>query len=280
MSDAASRERKSWSKQRQAERTTMTPGGSPFSDVSWHMRQLWRSPVCWLWVAVVLGIQTAVTLAGGYETASVKQVFITLGLSRSGMSHGHIWQLWTYGFLHGGWLHAGLNALFLLVLGSRIEHMVSGAMVSKTLVSGIFGGGVFHLLLSPAHANMSVLVGLSGGCVALLLLLTTLSPGSRMMPLPISGKSLGLGILLAELLLALVHPGLRLPGFSRAGIWLTQHGMESWFQLGHACHFGGGLVGWFLGRWLLRPRVTLQRLRRDRERREAHKIVRPDPPQR
>lgn len=258
----------------------MTPGGSPFSDVAWHMRQLGRSPVCWLWVAVVLGIQAAVTLAGGYETVPVKQVFFALGLSRAGMLQGHIWQLVTYGFLHGGWLHAGLNTLFLLVLGSRIEHMVSGAMVSKTLILGILGGGVFHLLLSPAHANVSVLVGMSGGCVALLLLLTTLSPGSRMMPLPISGRSLGIGILLAELLLALIHPGLGLPGFSRVGIWLVQHGMESWFQLGHACHFGGGLVGWTLGRWLLRPRVNLQRLRRDRERREAHKVPKSDSRQR
>jgi membrane associated rhomboid family serine protease len=259
----------------------MTLGGSPFSDVSWHMRQLGRSPVCWVWVAVVLGIQVAVTLAGGYEVASVKQVFYTLGLSRAGMLHGYVWQLVTYGFLHGGWLHAGLNTLFLLVLGSRIEHMVSGAMVSKALILGILGGGVFHLLFSPANAKVSwPLVGASGGCVALLLLLTTLSPGSRMMPLPISGRSLGNGVLLAELLLALVHPGLGLPGFSRAGVWLVQHGMENWFQLGHACHLGGGLVGWFLGRWVLRPRVSLQRLRRDRERREAHKVPKSDSRQR
>ena len=105
--------------------------------------------------------------------------------------------------------------------------------------------------------------------MALLLLLTTLSPQSRMMPIPISGKSLGLGILTTELVLALADSDLGLPGFSALGNWLDRHELGNGFQLGHACHFGGGLAGWLLGKWLLRPRVTLKRLRRDRERREA-----------
>jgi membrane associated rhomboid family serine protease len=110
---------------------------------------------------------------------------------------------------------------------------------------------------------------MSGGCLALLLLLTTLSPQSRMMPLPVSGRSLGFGILLAALLLALVNPHLGAPGFSEIGRAMERQGLGSWFLMGHACHFGGGLAGWIYGRWILRPRVTLASLRRDRARREA-----------
>jgi membrane associated rhomboid family serine protease len=55
---------------------------------------------------------------------------------------------------------------------------------------------------------------------------------------------------------------------------LQQHGMGAVFAMGHACHFGGGLAGWLYGRWLLRPRVTLERLRRDRKRREASEAKR------
>ena len=91
----------------------------------------------------------------------------------------------------------------------------------------------------------------------------------RMMPLPVSGRSLGLGVLIAELSLALINPALDLPGFSRLGNALVNHGMGSWFEMGHACHFGGGMAGWLYGRWLLRPRITLKRLRADRIRREA-----------
>ena len=39
-------------------------------------------------------------------------------------------------------------------------------------------------------------------------------------------------------------------------------------EQGRLTVIGGGLAGWWYGRWLLRPRVTLASLRRDRERRE------------
>jgi membrane associated rhomboid family serine protease len=104
--------------------------------------------------------------------------------------------------------------------------------------------------------------------MGLLLLLTTLSPQSRMLPLPVSAKSLGLGVLLAELMLALIDPALGLPGLSLAGRTLTAHGVGGWFQMGHACHVGGGLAGWLYGRWILRSRVSLNELRCDRARRE------------
>ena len=166
----------------------------------------------------------------------------------------------TYGLLHGSWWHAGLNAALLLALGSRIEHMAGAAAVWRALAAGILGGGVFHLLLGTG-----LLVGCSGACMALLLLLATLSPQSRMLPLPVSARSLGLGVMTAALLLALTNPVLGVPGWSTLGRMLG----AAWFQIGHACHFGGGMAGWLLGRWILRPRVSLASLRRDRARREG-----------
>jgi membrane associated rhomboid family serine protease len=44
----------------------------------------------------------------------------------------------------------------------------------------------------------------------------------------------------------------------------------SWiFEIGHACHLGGGLAGWLMGLWILRPRITLEELQKERARREA-----------
>lgn len=247
----------------------MTSSGAPFSNVARNLRQLGSSPVSWSAVGVVLAIQAAVSLAGGPNELPAWGWFKALGLSREGIFSGKIWQVFTYGLLHGGWIHAGVNSAFVLLIGSRIEHIAGRLALVKTLVGGILGGGIAHLLLAPGGEGAPLLVGLSGGCLALLLLLTTLSPQSRMMPLPVSGRSLGLGILSAELLLALMDPDLGIPGFSAMGKELVNLGMGSWFDLGHACHFGGGLAGWAFGRWLLRPRITLKRLRRDRERREA-----------
>jgi membrane associated rhomboid family serine protease len=250
-------------------RTVMSANGAPLTAVIRNFRQIGKSPASWAWAVTILGIQLLVAVMGGQDQQPVRGWFEALALSREQFFTGRIWQIFSYGLLHGVWWHAAVNALFVLVVGSRIEHMVGRAAMVKAVVAGVVGGGIGHLMLAAGGAEAPLLVGLSGGCLSLLLLLTTLSPQSRMMPIPISGKSLGVGILTAELILALLDPALGFPGFVVAGKAMADHGMGSWFQMGHACHFGGGVAGWIMGKWLLRPRITLKRLRRDRERREA-----------
>ncbi len=242
----------------------MTPGGAPFSDLRHHLSQLGRSCGVWSLAIVVLGIQALVVGVGGHDLPPARGWFETFGLSRSGFLSGNVWQIGSYGWLHGGWWHAGINVGMLLLIGSRIEHMVGRRTMLLTVLAGVVGGGVAHLLLGNG-----LLVGISGGCMALLILLTTLSPESRMAPLPVSGRSLGLGILFAAGILALVNPAAGIPGFRDVGQWAVTRGWAVWFQMGHACHLGGGLAGWMVGRWWLRPRVTLKSLRRNRQRREA-----------
>jgi len=256
----------------------MTSSGAPFSNAARNLRQLASSPASWSIALLVLAVQLAVTLAGGQELEPAATWFQRLGFSHSGFFGGQVWQIFTYGFLHGGWIHAGLNALFLLLIGSRVEHITGSRSTVAVVFVGVVCGGFAHLLLSPERDGNSLLVGISGGCMALLLMLTTLSPQSRMMPLPVSGRSLGLGIMGAELILALINPALRLPGFSAVGNVLVESGLGSWFLLGHGCHFGGGVAGWFMARRVLRPRITLDRLRRDRERREAKSSQRKENP--
>jgi membrane associated rhomboid family serine protease len=247
----------------------MIPDGAPFSTASRNLRQLRHSPASWVFAALVLGIEAVVTLMGGPDQQPARGWFETFGLNREGFLTGKLWQIFSYGWLHGGWFHASVNAVFILLVGARIEHMVGRPVLVKAMIAGVLGGAAGHLLLAPGGQDAALLVGLSGACMALLLLLTTLSPQSRMMPLPVTGKSLGLGVLSAALILALINPALGVPLLNEAGKHLVENGMGSWFQIGHACHFGGGVAGWLLGRWLLRPRVTFQRLRLDRARREA-----------
>ncbi len=266
---AANRGHESWSEIRHDRRANfssraMTSGGAPFTDLRHHLRQLVRSPGVWSLVAVLLSIQALVCLAGGHDLPPAREWFETFGLSRDGFLAGKIWQIASYGLLHGGWWHVGLNAGFILLFGSRIEHMAGRGTMLLAVLAGVVCGGVAHLLLGDG-----LLVGISGGCMALLVFLTTLSPDSRMAPLPVSGRSLGLGILFAAGILALVDPAAGIPGFRDVGTWVVKRGWAVWFQMGHACHLGGGLAGWIAGRWLLRPRVTLESLRRNRMRREA-----------
>ena len=132
----------------------MTSSGAPFSNAARNLRQLGSSPVTWASVAVILTIQAAVSLAGGQDHQPAWGWYETFGLSRQGIFSGKVWQIFTYGLLHGGWLHAGGNSLLVLLIGSRIEHMAGGSAVVKALAGGILGGGVAHLLLARgAHAR-------------------------------------------------------------------------------------------------------------------------------
>jgi membrane associated rhomboid family serine protease len=248
----------------------MKPTGGPFSNAAANLRQLRHSPASWMVVGLILAVHLWVSLLGGPDLQPARSIYEALGLNREGILAGKLWKIPSYALLHGSWWHAILNALFVLLVGSRIEHMVGRRIMLRTALIGVLGGAFGHLLLAAGETGSPLLVGFSGGCIGLLLMLTTLSPQSRMMPLPVSGRSLGLGILITALFLALIHPALNLPGFSNIGKMLVARGMGWWFDMGHACHFGGGMTGWLYGRWLLRPRITLHRLRADRKRREAN----------
>ena len=234
---------------------------------AWRLRHLSQARWTWLVVGVVVGIHGWVVWSGGVQR--VVQWYLSCGLRRTEVMAGKVWQMGSYALLHGSWPHVLGNALGLLVLGSRVEQILGKAGLCRTLGSGVLGGAVGHLVLAGSGSLASPLVGISGGCMALLLVITTLSPESRMWPIPVSARNLGRGILLAELCFALLNPELRLPGFSQLGALLARHGWESWFSVGHACHVGGGVAGWLVAKAVLRPPVTLEGLRAARRRREA-----------
>jgi len=245
----------------------MRCSGVYFSELRHRLQSVLSARASWSVVITLLALQILVSVAGGPER--MPWLFHHFGLSRAGMAAGEFWQLVTYGLLHGGPIHVALNCLCIIMIGSRVEHVLGRDRVVKTLIAGVLGGGLAHLMLD----SNGPLVGISGGVVALLILLTTLSPDSRMWPIPVSARTLGIGVMLAELVLALVDLSPGVPGFSKVvEIFSTLGLVGGEYTVGHACHFGGGLAGFLTGLWLLRPRVTIATLRRERERREARKV--------
>jgi membrane associated rhomboid family serine protease len=214
-------------------------------------------------VAVLVLIQTALEMAGGFSGRP--DLYVKFGLSRQGLTDGLFWQPFSYALIHGNWVHLMINAFGLLAIGPRIERIGGRRLFLILLIVGWLAGGLVHLLLGGGGV-MTPLVGISGGVVALLLWLTGVSPGSRMWPLAVSGKNLGIGILLASAVLAVLNPSLGIPVLSDWGKLLGRYVDGS---VSHACHLGGALVGWGLARWTLRPRVTLAKLQKERARREA-----------
>ena len=242
----------------------MNPGGDLTEALA---RPLRSARLSYAVAGAILGLWAAVEATGGPDAAS--GAYRMFGLSREGFFSGDLWELLTYALLHGSWLHVLTNALLLVMLGGRIERILGWRPALKILTGGVALGGVFHLLLAPDGAGSEILVGASGGVMAWLLALTTLSPESRMWPLPVSGRNVGLGLLIGSGLLALCHPALGIPGLSALGRWATNAGLASLVGVGHACHLGGGIAGWLAGRWILRPRLTKADLVRARARREG-----------
>lgn len=196
---------------------------------------------------VLLVIEAAVQLMGRESMA-----YQFFGLSRQGVDHGQFGQFATYGLIHGGWWHVSLNVLMLIFTGARIERISGWKTTAAVFAAGVLAGGVAFVCFIPAGSEW-ILVGASGGVFALLLWLTTVSPQSRMWPIPVSARSLGLGLILASGAFALCAP------------WLPLRGGA----ISHACHFGGAMAGWLCGRWSLRAPVSLERLKKERARRES-----------
>jgi membrane associated rhomboid family serine protease len=187
-----------------------------------------------------------------------------LGLNRSDLFSGNILQLFTYPFIHGDGMHLALNAIALLILGSKVEHIIPKRTFKQLGAYAVIAGGVLFLLLSPSSQT---LVGASPVCFALLLMLVTLSPDSRFLPVFLTGKTLGIGIMMIHVVLATVHPDLPTGPLAESGRWLAES-FPDLFKTSHACHLGGALVGWIYGVYLLRPRITLETLRKQRASRE------------
>jgi membrane associated rhomboid family serine protease len=159
-----------------------------------------------------------------------------------------IWQLVSYGFLHGGLTHLLFNMLALWMFGGRIERLfgsqpfaiyyiacVVGAAVAQLIVVRYFTGGFYPTL------------GASGGVFGLLLAFGMMFPRERIMllipPIPMPAWLFVTGYGVAELIF---------------GITNTQAGVA------HFAHLGGMATGFVLiqywrGKLPFKPRRILMR---------------------
>ena len=159
-----------------------------------------------------------------------------------------IWQLVSYGFLHGGWTHLFFNMFALWMFGGAIERLfgsrpfatyylicVIGAAIAQLIVVRYFTGGIYPTL------------GASGGVFGLLLAFGMMFPHQRLMllfpPIPMPAWVFVTGYGAIELFL---------------GVTGTQAGVA------HFAHLGGMAAGFVMiqywrGRLPIKPRRILTR---------------------
>lgn len=164
-----------------------------------------------------------------------------LALSIRGLRAGYYWQLITFQFLHGGWLHLFLNCWALFVFGRELEEALGRMTFLKLyLISGVVGGviQVLGALMVPGLFG-SALVGASAGVFGLVSAYAALYPSREftlllffVIPVTLKARTL----LFWAVVIAIV-----------GALFPTSN-------VAHAAHLGGMLGGLLYLNWIRPPR--------------------------
>ena len=95
-----------------------------------------------------------------------------LALSGAGIAAGHLWQFFTFQFIHNGPLHLLPNMLLLFFVGREVEPIVGARHFLAIYGLGNLVGGILHWAVMPDVP----LVGASAGVAAILVAFSTILP--------------------------------------------------------------------------------------------------------
>ncbi len=95
------------------------------------------------------------------------------------------WQLLTYGFLHGSFLHIFFNMFALYMFGSPLEMFWSGRRYAFYYLACVLTAAATELLVMNATQGEGPVVGASGGVFGLLLAFAWYFPKQRLFIIPI-----------------------------------------------------------------------------------------------
>ncbi len=159
-------------------------------------------------------------------------------LSVEGLRHGFVWQLITFQFMHGGWVHLLLNSVAIYCFGRAVEDTLGPKTFLKLYISSGVIGGLIQILVAVLvpHRYGSAVVGASAGGAGLIAAFATLFPERSLTVLlffiiPIKMK--------AKVLLLVIG------GFAVYGIAFPGG------PIAHAAHLGGMLAGIAYVRWII-----------------------------
>lgn len=170
--------------------------------------------------------------AGDYALGMHQGQMITVGFFP--------WQLFTYGFMHGGEAHLLFNLLALWMFGGDVERVLGPRRYLLYVLTCIVGAGLIQLVVATLSAQGGEpypTVGASGGVFGILLAFGMAFPNRQVMllipPIPMKARTLVVVYGAVELVL---------------GVSGTRTGIA------HFAHLGGMLFGFLLlqywrGRW-------------------------------
>ena len=119
----------------------------------------------------------------------------------------HIWQLLSYGFLHGNLNHIFFNLFGLWMFGRDIERMMGARRFLIYYLTCVIGAGIVQLTVAGTQGGIYPTIGASGGVFGILLAFAMAFPNRVIMllfpPIPMKAKYFVLMYGLLELYLGL-----------------------------------------------------------------------------
>ena len=144
-----------------------------------RLRWTWTTALIASYVVVLVIQQIAVAVFDQPEHQPVAS-FITqyLALSKEGLTSGYAWQLFTYQFLHAGWMHLIFNSWAIFIFGNELEMLLGGRRFLTLMFSSGIVGGVFQVLAAVAYPPWfgGPVVGASAGAFGLVAAFAMLFP--------------------------------------------------------------------------------------------------------
>ena len=232
-----------------------------YGEPGWRPNFRWR----WSWTTILLASYVVVLIAElvtgkffphsnlffGHMVVSevpgqagVQLVPGYLALSKEGLESGYVWQLVTYQFMHGGWLHLFFNGWAIYVFGSELERLLGGRRFLTLMFSSGILGGVFQVLTAMLWPGLfgGEVVGASAGAFGLVAAFAMIFPERELTLLlffiiPVHLRARTLLIVSAVIaLLLIVFP-------------IT--------NIANAAHLGGMAMGWFYVKAILKNPALL-----------------------
>jgi membrane associated rhomboid family serine protease len=174
-------------------------------------------------------------LTGGPDASLINALF---GLwppqaGHFGYPEFHVWQVLTYGFLHGGWAHLFFNMFALFMFGSDIERLFGPRRYLFYYLACVVGAALMHLIVTTVGDGVPAqVIGASGGVFGLLL---------------------AYGMAFPRRMLLLVFPPIPMP----AWLFVTLYGIfelvmgvtQTASGVAHFAHLGGMATGFVIIRY-------------------------------
>ena len=188
---------------------------------------------------VIFALLIANGLVFALQQFSPRYMFVNFALWPFGEPNSPfaVWQLLTYGFLHGDVMHLAFNMFMLWMFGKELEVQMGSQRFLIYYLTGTVGAGIVQLIVAGTQGGIYPTVGASGGVFALLLAFGMTFPNRMIMLLfpPIPMKAKYMVILFGVLELYLGFSG-RAPGVA------------------NFAHLGGMLFGFILLQYWKKPR--------------------------